>query len=291
MSASSGRDLELPPGTSALGMKVMLASLAVLFASALASYWVVRGESAYWDQGLPSLPWGLWVSTGLLALSSWGAQRALGRMRLSGCAAALPWLRFSGALALAFLLVQVLNWRAVAAAHLGPATKNLYSFTFYLLTSLHALHVLGGVIFHAQVLHRARLGGYSQARHDGVRNLVVYWHFLGLTWIALYATLLLGAQPSLTPSAIVHGSSWVAAAGGLLFILCWLRVEAVLLRREGPYALLVGLLPPVAFLRAFMKADLFHLRPTLFWWAIGFGLALSSGATALAVSLFHATVG
>lgn len=289
MSAPPPRRLEPAAGAGALGMKLLVISLAVLFASALASFWVIRGNDAHW-QGTADdfrVPLASWFATALLAGLSAATERARRRLGAGagGAASGLGALRLGLAFAVLFLLAQALSWRALIAAHLPPGARSLYAFSFYLLTGLHALHVLGGLIFHGLVLRRAAAGGYTGAAADGPRNLAIYWHFLGLTWLALLATLVLGADPALHGAAIVRGCLGLAAAAAAAFVACWLRVELSLLRHEGPLAALIGLFPPVAFLRGFMRADEFRLRAWLFWWTAAFGVALAAGATGLAVSL------
>ncbi|RMH04811.1 MAG: hypothetical protein D6702_02345, partial [Planctomycetota bacterium] len=252
-------------GTGALGLKLLIVSLAVLFASALASFWVVRGNTESWTGAGAGfrVPAGIWAATAVLGLLSSAAQRRA--------------LRLSFGLAVLFLLVQAWNWRELIAAHLPPGAKSLYAFNFYLLTGLHALHVLGGLIYHLFVLRRPTAAG--------ARNLATYWHFLAVTWLALAATLVVGARPDLTAAGIQRAFTGIAvsALGG--FVLCWLRVELALARAEGGVSVLIGLFPPIAFLRGFMKADELRLRGWLFWWAAFFGVALSAGCIAVAVAM------
>jgi cytochrome c oxidase subunit 3 len=58
-----------------------------------------------------------------------------------------------------------------------------------ILTVLHALHVLGGVIPLIVCTVRAGQGLYSADEHQGVYSLVRYWHFLGVVWVILFAVL------------------------------------------------------------------------------------------------------
>ncbi len=270
MTAPSPSRVEPVAGAGALGMKLLVISLAVLFASAIASFWVVRGNVGNWTGATEgfTVPLGVWLGTGLLALLSLAMSR---RMLGAGLA-----------LALLFLAAQAWNWSELIAAHLPPGAASLYAFNFYLLTGLHAAHVLGGLVFHVAVLRRARAGAPAG---DGPRNLATYWHFLGVTWVALVATLVIGADPTLTSAGIAGAFGWIAGSAATVFAVCWLRTEAALLRAEGATAALVGLFPPIAFLRAFMKADELGLRGWLFWWTAAFGVALTAGSIAVAVTM------
>jgi heme/copper-type cytochrome/quinol oxidase subunit 3 len=97
------------------------------------------------------------------------------------------------ALGVAFLLVQTLNWWKMVAVDAVLATESLYAFTFYVLTGLHALHVVGGLIPLAITTWRSHRGAYSWADFQGVRQVGMYWHFLDAVWVVLFAVLLLAS--------------------------------------------------------------------------------------------------
>ena len=69
--------------------------------------------------------------------------------------------------------------------------KEVYSFTFVMLTSLHGLHVIGGFFPLGFSLRSALKGRYTPESHVGLRLTATYWHFLGVVWITLYAMLVL----------------------------------------------------------------------------------------------------
>ena len=67
--------------------------------------------------------------------------------------------------------------------------SNLWAWTFYVLTALHALHVLGGILPMAVVTRNALQHRYTPENHRGVTYVGMYWHFLDVAWLGLYATL------------------------------------------------------------------------------------------------------
>jgi cytochrome c oxidase subunit III len=73
-------------------------------------------------------------------------------------------------------------------------SRHLYAWTFYFLTGLHAVHVLGGLIPMFFVTVRAARLGYTRENHRSVAYLAMYWHFLDVAWITLYLTLLWGVS-------------------------------------------------------------------------------------------------
>lgn len=188
-SASPPRKSAAGSGAGMLGLRLFLASLSAVFAATLVAYLVVRARAEVWPPpGVPQLPRTLWVSTVLLVASSatitWaqrGARRGNGTALRRGLA-------LTTLLGLAFLASQTRNWFVLVAANLTMRT-NLYGFTFYLLTGLHALHVLGGLGPLAGLTVQAWRGpGSDLARR--VVYLAAYWHFLDAVWLVLFAVLL-----------------------------------------------------------------------------------------------------
>jgi cytochrome c oxidase subunit 3 len=70
-------------------------------------------------------------------------------------------------------------------------TSGIYGTVFFSLTGLHGLHVTIGVILLIGVMIRGFLGHFSSRSHFGVEGTILYWHFVDVVWIALYATLYL----------------------------------------------------------------------------------------------------
>lgn len=173
-----------------LGVYVLFASLGVLFIATLVGYFVTRADSANWRAATtPPLPAGLWLST-LLALAISvaleSARRAARKNRLS----ALPGrLRLGIGAAIAFLCAQAVNWYSLHGLAFGNDKPAHVVVGFYLLTGLHAAHVLGGFVPLGIVLNSAVAREYSSSRHEGVSLCADYWHFLSIVWLVLFAAL------------------------------------------------------------------------------------------------------
>lgn len=82
------------------------------------------------------------------------------------------------------------EWR-LAAAEGVTASGNAGGAIFYMMTGMHAFHVLTGVIFLLIVFINARRGIYSEEKHWGVEAATVYWHFVDVVWIFFYPALYL----------------------------------------------------------------------------------------------------
>jgi len=68
---------------------------------------------------------------------------------------------------------------------------NAASGVFFMLTGMHAFHVLTGVIFLLVVINNARKGVYSPENYWPVEAATVYWHFVDVVWIFFYPALYL----------------------------------------------------------------------------------------------------
>jgi cytochrome c oxidase subunit 3 len=62
---------------------------------------------------------------------------------------------------------------------------------FFMMTGMHAFHVLTGLVFLLVVWNNARKGVYTAEKHWGVEAAAVYWHFVDLVWIFFYPALYL----------------------------------------------------------------------------------------------------
>ncbi|MCE9647905.1 MAG: cytochrome c oxidase subunit 3 [Chloroflexi bacterium] len=99
-------------------------------------------------------------------------------------------------LGLGFLFgVVLVEWPLAAkeglVASFGDPANGPMGAVFYMMTGMHAFHVLTGLIFLAVVWNNARKGVYSAEKHWGVEAAAVYWHFVDLVWIIFYPALYL----------------------------------------------------------------------------------------------------
>lgn len=99
-------------------------------------------------------------------------------------------------LGLGFLIgVVFVEWRLAAAeglvASFGDPANGPLGGVFYMMTGMHAFHVLTGLIFLGVVWNNARKGIYTAEQHWGVEAAAVYWHFVDLVWIFFYPALYL----------------------------------------------------------------------------------------------------
>ncbi len=72
-----------------------------------------------------------------------------------------------------------------------PRVGEVFYFLYWLTTGIHALHLLVGIVMVAFVAWRANRGEFSLAYHAPVRVVSLYWHFVDIVWIFLFAVIYL----------------------------------------------------------------------------------------------------
>ena len=144
---------------------------------------------------MPPLPGWLWLSTIVLLVSSVTMQHAVVAARRGRIQVMRAELAATLALAAAFLALQVVCWAQWAEpmqALIGQTERRFLLTAFYVLTGLHAIHVIGGLIPLTVITKRAAAGRYTAERHAGIVYTAMYWHFLDGMWLVIFITLLIG---------------------------------------------------------------------------------------------------
>ncbi|MCI0650404.1 MAG: cytochrome c oxidase subunit 3 [Planctomycetes bacterium] len=199
------------PGAGVLGMWFFLASLTMPFLAVFVGYLVFRATYQPWPPaGAPPLPALLWVCTGLILCASiavhWGLVSVRAERQARVRAATLAAL----VLGAAFFACQCgvwhevwRGWEGVLAAHPAaapgeqpavPAALRIFVVTLFLFTSLHAIHVIGGLVLQTVVTIRAFRGVYRYYHHPGITYSAMYWHFLDAAWLLVFLALVLGSR-------------------------------------------------------------------------------------------------
>jgi len=71
------------------------------------------------------------------------------------------------------------------------AKTELYFFLYFAMTGMHALHMIIGIAILGFMIARARAGAYTTGHVTYVENFGLYWHFVDIIWIYLFALLYL----------------------------------------------------------------------------------------------------
>lgn len=173
--------------TAFLGMVLFLASWAMMFAALFFAYGMVRSRAEAWPPPeAPRLPLHLaGLATLLLGASSAALQGALASARRARPRAIAPAVGVAALLAIAFLATQLVTWSRLAGVGLVPSSGPFGS-VLYAMSGFHALHVAVGVGALFVLFVRALRGAYSAPRHLGLRLWSLYWHFVGVVWLAIF---------------------------------------------------------------------------------------------------------
>jgi cytochrome c oxidase subunit 3 len=168
------------------GLWIFIGVATTLFALFLIAYGMRMDSGGDWSA--LGMPWQLWLSSVLLVGASLVMQLASRAAQAGRWERARPLLWAGGGLALAFLGSQWWAWLALDAARVVLAGNPAASF-FYLLTAMHALHLLGGLAAWAVTAQLA--WERADAARVAVRIALCarYWHFLLILWAVLFAAL------------------------------------------------------------------------------------------------------
>ncbi len=173
--------------TAKIGLAVLLASLGALFALFISAY-LMRMQLADW-RPVPK-PTLLWINTGVLMLSSAALQWTRAAADRGDLGPVRVGLLTAGGAALAFLVGQIFAWHQLTTTGYF-LTSNPASSFFYLITALHGLHVLGGLVALGRSIARVWQGGDLARLRLGIDLCSLYWDFLLLMWLVLFGLLLL----------------------------------------------------------------------------------------------------
>jgi len=176
------------PQLLAVGIMIWLGSEFMFFSGLFAAFFTIRAAAPVWPPPgtkLDTIQAGIFsfvllASSPTMQLGVWAQERGDFRK-------AKAWIVTSFILGGAFLGNQAYEWKTLG---FSPKT-NSYQSLFFIMTGLHGLHVLLGLV--AMVALLGRLAGRKNdpgetAVYQGVSY---YWHFVDIMWIGLFSALFL----------------------------------------------------------------------------------------------------
>ena len=175
-----------------LGIFLFIASEVMLFGSFFTAYFFVRvvNEAPEWPPEPFHRPAFIaLVNTCVLVTSSFTIHWALQSIKRGNRAGLQAGLVLTFLLGLSFLVTQMVEY-----SRLGFAPRDgAFASSFYGLTGLHGAHVFVGLCLLAMATVRAFRGHFGPDAHDhlGVELPGIYWHFVDVMWIVVYATVYL----------------------------------------------------------------------------------------------------
>lgn len=169
-----------------LGMWLFIASEVMLFGGLFSAYFMLRaGSVAVWrpltghfDAAVVSTVM-LYGSTGCFAI----AMRAARARRLPMFRG---WMLAAAVLAFLFLPYKALQYLDLSELRVYPSTSTQWA-TYFLLTGVHALHVLGGLAVDIALLMTSTSTWVDAAPRviNRVEATAKYWYFVDLVWMVI----------------------------------------------------------------------------------------------------------
>ena len=200
-----------------LGMLLFITSEVMFFGGLFAAYFNIRANAAQWPpinpetghpfhlqvlpiqtvDGVTSISLVL-IATILLVTSSVTCQMGVWAIRRDDRVGYIRAMAVTTILGIVFLIMQLTDYAILGSEGL-TLSSGTYGTTYYTLTGFHGAHVFGGVIMLSVILYRGMVGQFSSKHYDAVEGASLYWHFVDVVWILLFALLYL--LPGKTPAA------------------------------------------------------------------------------------------
>jgi cytochrome c oxidase subunit 3 len=170
-------------------MWIFIISDALTFAGFLITYGFMRLISNGWPKQTEVFNMGLITfMTFALISSSAVMAMAVGAARVGNPKAAVRFLTLTIIGGSIFLGCQAYEWTHFieegATLTKNPWGPPQFAASFFVITGFHGFHVFSGVTILAIVALRAAMGKYSG---DGVENAGLYWHFVDVVWVFVFA--------------------------------------------------------------------------------------------------------
>ncbi|GIU83173.1 MAG: hypothetical protein D6687_00805 [Acidobacteria bacterium] len=170
-----------------VGMWFLLVVVLMTFGALMSAYiFLATSKTVEWKPF--SLPFQVWVSTALILASTFTIEIARRKLDQNKQAEARKWLSATVVLGGAFIASQLMVW--LRLWQLGVYVQNNpYAGLFYILTIVHAVHVIGGIIGLGYLVLRSWNETSDQEellrRQTSATVTSWYWHTMDGLWIVL----------------------------------------------------------------------------------------------------------
>ena len=176
-----------------LGIWLFLASEVMLFGALFSSLILIRTSAPHWPRGHEELNVPLaTINTMVLIISSVTVVLAWANLRLGNFKRGRLFIALTLLCGFGFMIIKGFEYAHKFELHHYPSTSNFFA-TYFVMTGLHGLHVLGGMIVFAYFLtFGSKMWHTERDRFTNRIEIVgLYWHFVDLVWIFLFPTLYL----------------------------------------------------------------------------------------------------
>src|SRR3989338_681025 len=174
-----------------LGIWLFLVSEVMFFTALIAAYVVLKMGHPAWPgpEGHLSVPLGT-LNTFLLICSSTTIVMSMAASQEDRIGLTRRWLVVTMLLGACFLGIKAVEYSAKFSHHILPSTNVFWS-CYFAMTGLHALHVLGGIVFNLWILAQTMRPAVWIRKSHFLELGGLYWHFVDIVWIFLFPLLYL----------------------------------------------------------------------------------------------------
>jgi cytochrome c oxidase subunit 3 len=161
---------------------LFIVSIAMLFAALTSAYIVKQSGGEWLNFNLPGM---FWITSIIIIVSSITMQLALRSAKANRFERLKMYLIITTILGLTFLIGQYQSWKQLVEMDVYFVGNPAGSF-LYVLTGLHAVHIISGLIYLLIVIvstFKLKIHSRSLIR---IEMCTTYWHFLGGLWLYLF---------------------------------------------------------------------------------------------------------
>ena len=162
-----------------------MASMSIFFGAFLSYYMVMLGNSNWLIFELPDI---FLISTAVIVTSSITLILAKNAVKKNNFKVVSLGLLATLILGIAFCFLQLSAWSYLIAHGIVFAgkTSNVSGSIMYVITFLHFVHIIAGLIALSYTFFRATKHRYTAASHLGFSLCSIFWHFLDILWVVLF---------------------------------------------------------------------------------------------------------
>ena len=174
-----------------LGMWVFLSSDCLFFGAFITTYLLYRHRNLTGPtpKSLYNIPFTS-VTSFILLMSSLTMVLALAAIQRGDLRRFKTWVLATAAFGMLFIGGQVYEFTEFYRKGMSLRT-NVSSSIFYVATGLHGLHVTVGIIWLLSLWGMAMQGKFGQKDSEAVEVSGLYWHFVDVVWIVIFAVVYL----------------------------------------------------------------------------------------------------
>ena len=166
---------------------LFIVSIIMIFAALTSAYLVRRAEGNWLEFELPAI---FWINSAILLGSSVTMQWAYFSAKKDNLNSLKTGMVLTVILAVAFLVGQWYSWEALVASQVFFVGNPSGSF-LYVLTGMHAFHLVTGLVFLLIIIVAAFRYKIHAKNMVCMEMCTTYWHFLDILWLYLFVFLLI----------------------------------------------------------------------------------------------------